>query len=143
MLLSCLLTFAESCEESELGDLSDFKHCKSSFCQKEMIKILMLIVLTALEWQILWDESPVGGRAPMDTVGSGLTLVHVCTCVTLRHTRCRWASGEQSWGKCLLDTGSGTWQGDAAGPGKVHRLFPLSCPVGPAQGAGSSSVPWS
>lgn len=78
MLLSCLLTFAESCEESELGDLSDFKHCKSNFCQKEIIKILMLIVVTALEWQILWDESRVGGRAPMDTVGSGLTLVHVC-----------------------------------------------------------------
>lgn len=70
MLLSCLLTFAESCEESELGDLSDFKHCKSSFCQKERIKMLLLIVVTALEWQILWTESPVGGRALTDAVGN-------------------------------------------------------------------------
>lgn len=69
MQFTCLLTSAESCEESELRDLRDFKHCKSSFCQKEGIKMFLLIV-TALEWQILWIDSPVGGRAPMDTVGN-------------------------------------------------------------------------
>lgn len=54
MLFIRLLTFAESCEESELGDLSDFKHCESSFCRKERIEMFLLIVVTALEWQILW-----------------------------------------------------------------------------------------
>lgn len=32
--------------------------------------MLLLIVVTALEWQILWNDSAVGGRAPLGTVGS-------------------------------------------------------------------------
>lgn len=32
--------------------------------------MLQLIVVTALEWQTLWNDSSVGGRAPMATVGN-------------------------------------------------------------------------
>lgn len=37
-----------------VGDLCDFKHCKS---RKERIKMFLLIVVAALEWQIVWNKS--------------------------------------------------------------------------------------
>lgn len=51
---------------------------------------------------------------------AGLTLVLMCDTASCPVLLGRWRAELR---EMPLDTGSGTWQGDAAGPGKVHRLF--------------------
>lgn len=76
--------------------------------------MLLLIVMTALEWQISTGLSFETGRAPMYTIGNCCSDLGAC--VTLPSAQCCW------WGAELrempLDTGSGTWQGEAPGPGR-------------------------
>lgn len=87
---------------------------------------------------MLWNDSPVGGRAPVDTVGN-----------------CWSDLGARGW-HCLLPSAAGQVESRAGGNASGTALAPgremllaqgrgtgSSHPAGPAQGSGSSSVPWS